>query len=515
MDSNQEAANFAQIENTRLSRKLVNIGYATLGVCAIGTVFAAWAVLRSPDTSQAPPTGGGSMINWIWIPAIILGTCSLLLAAALLIVAFKQWRYKKLSKRTAQLQNDLAQAMTDLEHEQSKPKSVLASGEIENFKAQLEADKARITDLVRVCAVYYVPQFNVNDRLQTFIDFTFYIFNNSLHDIVTSETLPGYIQFGTLGDRFSRACEIESKKPTLCRARGDCRVTVRQYVDKHEIDLIEAADNMYFWFEHLGTTFKLAKEPQGEGIALRTNQTVETKKGLWHIYDIPEYVFALNDEQWAEAIKGKSIEMVKETTELKIDLAAVKAERDVLRSKVDELTKHGLLLDVDLEPHTSNTSQKVRSRLYVSYDALNTASVENEPYLIKGFLRIRFDNHVGVATGVRSLTVCLRRETDQGAREARLTFEACEEQTRAKADLALQIIQAAQISPCYELDCEGELEKDWGKLLDENCFLRIKMEAAGQPPYCVDLNVDWQTARLTDSPAFFTPRRAGECKNIN
>lgn len=93
MDS-QEAANLAQIENTRLSRKLVNIGYATLIVCALGTGFAAWAVLRSPDTSEAPSTGGGFMLIK-WLPVIILGFCSLTLAVALFVISFRRWKYGK------------------------------------------------------------------------------------------------------------------------------------------------------------------------------------------------------------------------------------------------------------------------------------------------------------------------------------------------------------------------------------------------------------------------------------
>lgn len=94
MDSSQEAANRATVENTILSRKLVNIGYATLVVCAIGTLFAVWAVLRSPDASQAPSTGGGFM--WLkWLPVIILGSCSLTLAVALFVVSFRRLKYGK------------------------------------------------------------------------------------------------------------------------------------------------------------------------------------------------------------------------------------------------------------------------------------------------------------------------------------------------------------------------------------------------------------------------------------
>jgi hypothetical protein len=327
--SNQEAANRAQIENTRLSRQMLKIMWATL---AFGAVSAACAIVAVWPSSEA---GGGSMRNWIWIPAIILGLGSLSTATALVIVAFKRWRYKKLATLADQLQSDLTQAKTDLADEQSKPKPTLEDTEqIENLKAQLETDKKGLQNLVRVCAVYYIPQFDINDRLQTFIDFTFYVFNNSLHDIVISEKLPGHIEFGSVGDAFSRSCEIENKKPIPCHARSDCRVRVRQFVDNHEIGQIKAADNMYFWFEHLGITFTLAKEPQAEPITLRTNQTVQTKAGRWHSYDIPEYVFALNAEQWAEVIKDKSVKMVKEETELRATITALSSQNDSLKNDI-------------------------------------------------------------------------------------------------------------------------------------------------------------------------------------
>jgi len=148
MDSNQEAANLAQIENVRLSRTMLKLMWASLAVSAICAIFAAWPLLRPSNASQAaPPAGGDSMLSWMWIPAIVLGASSLVLTATLLIVAFKQWRYKRLAKNTAQLQSDLTKTQTELEHERGKPKFVLDTSKVESLNAELNTARETIKRL--------------------------------------------------------------------------------------------------------------------------------------------------------------------------------------------------------------------------------------------------------------------------------------------------------------------------------------------------------------------------------
>lgn len=132
--STQKTANLAQIENPQNSREMLNLTRASVVFGAISAICAIIAVWPSPDR-------GGSMINWIWIPAIILGLGSLSTATALVIVAFKRWRYKKLAKLTAQLQGELTQAKSDLELEQAKPKFVLDTAKIDSLNATLQAAK--------------------------------------------------------------------------------------------------------------------------------------------------------------------------------------------------------------------------------------------------------------------------------------------------------------------------------------------------------------------------------------
>lgn len=250
--------------------------------------------------------------NWLASPLLFA-----ILTVALILLRYSRAKVIAIQQSAdteaiEKLQADNAALVTEKTEIETKLKEI----EIQATGTQtvFDTDKARIKNLVRLCAIYYMTHFDSNERLQKFVTFTFFIFNISLYDIVISGSLPddSSIQFGIQGDTFSRSCEIDGKKPKLCPARGGCNVTVRQYVDKEEIDEIERAKDMYFWFANLGMTFKLAKEPQGEPIPLKISQTFQPKNGIWNIIDQPEYVFALNDEQWAEAIKGKSMETVKE-----------------------------------------------------------------------------------------------------------------------------------------------------------------------------------------------------------
>lgn len=247
-----------------------------------------------------------------------------------------------------------------------------------------DRDKASIKDLVRVCAIYYTLH---TERLQLHIDFVFFIFNNSLYQIVISDSILGYILFGTLGDRFSRSCEIESKQVTHCLGRAACRVTVRQYLDPTEVQIISNSESIYFWFEHLGMTFQIAGEEKAT--QLNTHHTVETKKGNWHVYDVPEYVFALDERQWADAIKGKTVESVAE-------IAALKSQCLELATINQELQKTewmNIIADADAE----NIEKMIVTRSpSVSYDFSNQSPwLEFMFYIFNGtFYPIAIDSNI-------------------------------------------------------------------------------------------------------------------------
>ncbi len=188
----QQAANLANIENARLSRKLVYIGWATLIVCSIGTVFAAWVVLRPPDASNAPPAGDGFMLTK-WLPVILLGTSSLVVATALILVAFRQWRNRGLAKAVKRL----AEENNTLKAEMATRQACLEP----RLHQLAETDKQSLEHLVKVFIIDSQPQFG-DDLPNPFIDFRIALFNLSLYDVIVAKPIAGYITFLKEGKQY-------------------------------------------------------------------------------------------------------------------------------------------------------------------------------------------------------------------------------------------------------------------------------------------------------------------------
>jgi hypothetical protein len=174
-----------------------------------------------------------------------------------------------------------------------------------------------------------------------------------------------------------------------------------------------------------------------------------------------------------------------------------------------EPTPFKVLTEIDLEPHCSTTGHQIQSGVFIAYDAL-VQGERPDKFLMTVNLRVRFDGKEALAGRVQRVSVFLRREAKDEIRQTEVGYSATEEASHAEQSLVDLPIPYG-LTPYYRLGCQAELEKGWGKLLDDHCFLRIVTEAKDQPPYCVDLNVDWETARLFDSVADLSPRSSGQC----
>ena len=174
-----------------------------------------------------------------------------------------------------------------------------------------------------------------------------------------------------------------------------------------------------------------------------------------------------------------------------------------------EPTAFKVLTELDTAPHRSTTGHQIQSGVFIAYGAL-VQGERPDKFLMTVNLRVRFDGKDALAGRVQRVSVFLRREAKGEIKQTEVGYSATEEASHAEQSLVDLPIPHG-LTPYYQLNCQAELEKGWGKLLDDHCFLRIVTEAIDQPPYCVDLNVDWKTARLFDSVADLSPRRSGEC----
>lgn len=174
-----------------------------------------------------------------------------------------------------------------------------------------------------------------------------------------------------------------------------------------------------------------------------------------------------------------------------------------------EVTKFHVITEVDTEARPSDTLRPLQSKVVIVYDALDK-SQPLDKFLLIADLRIRFDGQGSLASRVQRVRVLLRREAKGEIKQTEIEFSTTEETTRADQTL-IDLPIPHGLTPYYRLDCQAELEKAWGKLLDDHCFVRVVTEANDQPPYCVDLNVEWQIAKDFDCVAALSPRRSGVC----
>jgi hypothetical protein len=251
--ANQEAANLANIETAQLTRKLVSIGYATFLICAIGTGFAAWVALRSPDTSNAPSAGGGSM-SWIWLPAIILGLGSLSTATALVIVAFKQWRYKKL----AQQFNDLA-AELESEKKSADQRVAEAKAEFDEDRWLLELANQQKGEIEKWVTVKNCVRGDLNKYVpfgeSPNVILCIFVTNKSRLDVSLRDQLGGKIKFQNL--ELGEGKKVINSVTDLPSGETRC-LTIEQRLSPSDIQVITDAEYsnrpLFFNFDDLEVT---------------------------------------------------------------------------------------------------------------------------------------------------------------------------------------------------------------------------------------------------------------------
>jgi class 3 adenylate cyclase len=130
-------------------------------------------------------------------------------------------------------------------------------------------------------------------------------------------------------------------------------------------------------------------------------------------------------------------------------------------------------------------------------------------------LRIRFENHDIHPIQLKKIKLSLLRKARDGrVREIplfRSLMEIVEEGTAEKLVPDQNQILGNRITPYYWVRGVLEVSARYGGRLNQNCFLRVTVEALRQPPYSVFLDVDWKTSRkgyvfVTHRKGCLTPR---------
>jgi hypothetical protein len=192
------------------------------------------------------------------------------------------------------------------------------------------------------------------------------------------------------------------------------------------------------------------------------------------------------------------------------EVSGLKSETQSLRAYLAELTKLKLVVIL-------NNKSEVDMKQFE-----DDVAAEKDRYTVGINLLARFENHDATPKRILSVELALYRKTGRGnvkiiprsegfifPIETDYEFGNMRDVISDKAELS-----AGEITKPYWLCCTVSIPARYGKRLNQKCFIRVTMEAMRQPPYVIDLYVDWEAARASkNGRAYIASQKVGSTPN--
>lgn len=231
----------------------------------------------------------------------------------------------------------------------------------------------------------------------------------------------------------------------------------------------------------------------------------------------------------SEAYKEERTNLInshrEQIAELKRELAAeverLRTGRDALKTQLDERNKRKLVLKVDVsqrgidDPSDAWESIKSEASLYLNDLFLfdSDARARRRSFTLTARFVLNFETTTTDAVSVRTVTTRLMRERHNGRVKEVYRFRRHEVEVMATDSWPARVtldgwrIEGMTIVPPRVMDCKTLfIRNKRGRLLNRNYFLRLSVDAVSQPPFEVDLEADWETARETGRLVPIRPR---------
>lgn len=331
-------------------------------------------------------------------------------------------------------------------------------------------DKQDIKNLVRICGV--LCRKVAEGREPVHLDFTFAILNKSLFQI-SVDSIEGYITFYESGNAYKPKLlpRIEGNKTRNLSFRQTGHFVVQQdFLTEAEANYVLNTPDTIF---HLNSLKITIIGDEIEPTALNSDIHVKNES-QWLDYN---EIYFFSSGMLAQNAGTK-------LTELKAEIVQLEAERNSLKAKIDNLTRHKLIFEIDenrTEVHFSGGSQVRR--------------IEADVYL-------RFINSDIDPVVIHDLRAALYK---------RGTLD-LEEPILQQVILAFDIgslkspvfngmrIEGSTQTPFYLARFFMEISQETEGRLSPDNFLRIAMKAMRQDDYEIDFYVNsWRDAHSTKS----------------
>ena len=232
-------------------------------------------------------------------------------------------------------------------------------------------------------------------------------------------------------------------------------------------------------------------------------------------------VFLYNTEQ-AQQLSNQQAAVQAQRRQLETQIERLKEQVRGLTSQLEERNKHRLFLLVNTKrgvPCSSDPweTHESTASLYRNSLTLHPESERQRKsirFILKADFVCLFENRSSDTVTIRTCTVSLLRQTSRG-REKEIRFiqrwpVEVKPITSSPHTLDGWRIEGMTIMPPFMLSRHFEVSGRIGERLDQNCFLRISVDAISHPQIDIDLDVDWQKARDSGRLVRLTPRTSAQ-----
>lgn len=196
-------------------------------------------------------------------------------------------------------------------------------------------------------------------------------------------------------------------------------------------------------------------------------------------------------------LTGRGFQQAREFKRLN-DAKVSQKESRVPESRPEHRDVYKLIFEVDTDDQSQVKSDRHPKALRFKKTEPDVP-IRMDLWVLTVNLRIRFENHDIHPIQLKKMKVSLLRKARDGREREiplfRSLMEIFEEGTTGKFVPDQNQILGNRITPYYWVQCVLEVSERYGERLNQNAFLRVTVDALRQPPYSVDLDVDWKTSR--------------------
>lgn len=213
-------------------------------------------------------------------------------------------------------------------------------------------------------------------------------------------------------------------------------------------------------------------------------------------------------------LDNKNIEARHAKQKYEHEISNLKRSNKSLGDQLQKLLEYKLFLIVHTEsfPDPRDPWETLTSEVSLYYDIVKVDPLwVSHTVMLKAHLVFFLENRANEKAVIRTLRLSLLRRTSRGRdKKVRLSRQLSIELspiTSAPLSLDGYSIDGMMMTPTFILHGYAEMSQRIARRLNQNCFLRLSMDAMNQSPFDIDLDVDWEKARNTSSAIPVTPRK--------